>query len=256
MRQAGPATRTMLATPLLREGTPIGRHRRRRRPEVQPVLGQADRAARDLRRPGGDRDRERAAVQGAGGAEPRADRGARAADGHGRDPAGDRQLADRPPAGVRRHRRERRRGCAAATLRRRLPRSTASCSASWRATDRIAEARASCVERVPDRRRAASRARRGPSSSARSIHVADVERGPGVSRSRATAHGRSASGAVLAVPLLREGEPIGAIVSLARRGPGRSPTSRSRCSRPSPTRRSSPSRTCGCSRNSRRGRRD
>ena len=38
----------------------------------------------------------------------------------------------------------------------------------------------------------------------------------------------------------------------ATRGPGRSPTSRSRCSRPSPTRPSSPSRTCGCSRSSRR----
>ena len=34
---------------------------------------------------------------------------------------------------------------------------------------------------------------------------------------------------------------------LARRGRGPSPTSRSRCSRPSPTRPSSPSRTCGCS---------
>ena len=45
--------------------------------------GQAGRAARDLRRPGGDRHRERAAVQGAAGAERRADRLARPADGHG-----------------------------------------------------------------------------------------------------------------------------------------------------------------------------
>ena len=72
------------------------------------VLGQADRAPRDLRRPGGHRHRERAAVHGAGGAEPRADRGARAADGDERDPAGHRELADRPPAGLRRRRRERR----------------------------------------------------------------------------------------------------------------------------------------------------
>ena len=34
-----------------------------------PVLRQADRAAPDLRRPGGDRDRERAPVHGAGGAQ-------------------------------------------------------------------------------------------------------------------------------------------------------------------------------------------
>ena len=53
---------------------------------------------------------------------------------------------------------------------------------------------------------------------------------------------------VVAVPLLREGEPIGAI---ARPPPSRRPVHRqrrSRSSRPSPTRRSSPSRTCGCSR--------
>ena len=45
------------------------------------VHGQADRAPRDLRRSGRDRHRERAAVHGAGGAEPRPHRGAGAADG-------------------------------------------------------------------------------------------------------------------------------------------------------------------------------
>ena len=54
----------------------------------------ADRAAEDLRRPGGHRHRERAAVPGARGPEPRADRGAGAADGHERDPA--RSSAARP----------------------------------------------------------------------------------------------------------------------------------------------------------------
>ena len=73
--------------------------------------GQADRAAQDLRRPGRDRDRERAAVHGARGPEPRADRGARAADGDGGDPAGHQQLADRRAAGVRRHRRSAARLC-------------------------------------------------------------------------------------------------------------------------------------------------
>ena len=41
----------------------------------------------DLRRPGGHRDRERAAVQGAANPKRGADRVAGAADGHGRDPA-------------------------------------------------------------------------------------------------------------------------------------------------------------------------
>ena len=45
----------------------------------------------------------------------RADRGAGAADGDGRDPAGDLELADRPPAGVRRHRESAARLCEAAT---------------------------------------------------------------------------------------------------------------------------------------------
>ncbi len=68
--------------------------------------GQADRAGEDLRRPGGHRHRERAAVHGARGPEPRADRGAGAADGHRRDPARHLQLAHRRPAGVRHDRAE------------------------------------------------------------------------------------------------------------------------------------------------------
>ena len=52
------------------------------------IHDEADRAPGDLRRPGGDRYRERAAVPGAGGAEPRPDRGAGTADGNRRDPAG------------------------------------------------------------------------------------------------------------------------------------------------------------------------
>ena len=80
-----------------------------REPTRRPaVLGQADRAPRDLRRPGGHRDRERPAVHGARGAERRADGVAGAADGDGRDPAGDRELADRSPAGHGGRRRERR----------------------------------------------------------------------------------------------------------------------------------------------------
>ena len=87
MRQASAA---ILAVPMLREGD-ADRRDRRRPGRSRAVHRQADRAAPDLRRPGGDRDRERAAVQGAGGAQPRADRGAGAADGDERDPARDQQ---------------------------------------------------------------------------------------------------------------------------------------------------------------------
>ena len=61
--------RSNLAVPMMLEGEPIGViviNRMRAR----PVLGQADLRSRDLCRPGRDRDRERAAVHGAGGAEP------------------------------------------------------------------------------------------------------------------------------------------------------------------------------------------
>ena len=53
---------------------------------------------------------------------------------------------------------------------------------------------------------------------------------------------------MLVTPLLREGTPIGAITFAARRS-ALSPRSKSNCSKPLPTRRSSPSRTCGCSKN-------
>ena len=54
-------------------------------------------------------------------------------------------------------------------------------------------------------------------------------------RRRASAHQRRAASRALAVPMLREDELIGAIV-LPRSRSGRSATSRSTCSRPSPTR--------------------
>ena len=60
-------------------------------PEAWSVLRRSDRLAPDLRRPGRDRDRERKTVQ-------RNEGGARAADGHGSDPQGHQQLADRYPA--------------------------------------------------------------------------------------------------------------------------------------------------------------
>ena len=58
-----------------------------------------DRAAPDLRRPGRDRDRERAAAQRAAGQECRPHRIPRAADRDERDPACHLELSDRRPAG-------------------------------------------------------------------------------------------------------------------------------------------------------------
>ncbi len=60
------------------------------------------------------------------------------------------------------------------------------------------------------------------------------------------------SAASLAVPMLRDGVPIGAIAVRACRGRTVLRPRRSSCSRPSPTRPSSPSRTSACSRSSRR----
>ena len=64
--QALSGDRTVLAVPLLREGAAIGAIVIRR-DRGSSVHRQADRAARDLRRPGGDRHRERPPVRGAGG---------------------------------------------------------------------------------------------------------------------------------------------------------------------------------------------
>ena len=72
-------------------------HRRARRVPLRPghIQRGRDRAAALVRRPGRDRDRERAAVQ-------RDQGGARAADGHRRRAARDQRLGRRHEAGVRR----------------------------------------------------------------------------------------------------------------------------------------------------------
>ena len=78
----------------------------------------------------------------------------------------------------------------------------------------------------------------------RTVHIPDVLADPEYSsrRRRASIGFRS----VLAVPMLRDGELARRDRRLRGTRSGRSPTTRSRCWRPSPTRRSSPSRTCGC----------
>ena len=80
------------------------RHHQRHARRARHVRRPAGPAAADLRRPGRDRDRERAAVQRDAG-------GAGAADRDRRHPEGDRQFAVRRAAGVRGHRGERATGC-------------------------------------------------------------------------------------------------------------------------------------------------
>ena len=66
-----------------------GRHLHQSGARGPAVLGQADRAPRDVCQPGRHRHRERPAVQGIGGPQSRGDRGAGAADRDWRDPRGD-----------------------------------------------------------------------------------------------------------------------------------------------------------------------
>ena len=82
------------------------------RTEVAAVHRQADRAGRDLRRPGGDRHRERAAVRRGAAAHRRPDRIAAAADRDRRGAQGHQPLDVRSADGARHAGRSRRRGCA------------------------------------------------------------------------------------------------------------------------------------------------
>ena len=62
-RRIGRLSRACCGVPLMRDGRAHRRDHAARDRSVGPFTREADRAARDLRRPGGDRDRERAAVQ-------------------------------------------------------------------------------------------------------------------------------------------------------------------------------------------------
>ena len=91
IRRPSSASTSAIFAPMMREGKVDRRHRHRAH-RAAPVRRQAGRAARDLRRPGGDRDRERAAVQRGAGAHRRSVRVAAAADRHRRRAQGHQPL--------------------------------------------------------------------------------------------------------------------------------------------------------------------
>ena len=112
--RAGSATRTMLATPLLREGTPLGViYHQCGGPRSIPSRPSRSRSSRPSRTRRSSPSRT-CGCSGAAREEPGAhagprpdDRGARAADGDGRDPTRHLELPDGRPARLRRHRSER-----------------------------------------------------------------------------------------------------------------------------------------------------
>ena len=180
----------------------------------------SSRAAGDVRRPGGHRHRERPAVRGAGAAQRRASgeqppghRGAGAADGDGRDPAGDRLLADRPAGRARRDRREAARLCDAddVVIHRIEGDRYFSRGVSWRRADAPAPTLGSTA---PSARSAARVAGRAMIDGA-TIHV----RRPGGRDRRATPVPDTQSGARLRAShrachaAAREGRSLGAIVA-------------------------------------------
>ena len=102
-----------------------------------------------------------------------------------------------------------------------------------RSTRRRSSARAACSRGRPA---ATTRDGRAILTRARSCTSPDVARGSGVPSSLSAARAAGVR-SVLAVPMLRDDDAIGAIAVTREDAGRRSPTSRSRCSRPSPTRR-------------------
>ena len=193
----------------------------------------ADRPASDVCRPGGDRHRERAPVQGAGGAQPRPDRGAGAADGDQRGPRVISQLADRPAARARpiatQH------ACASAR-RRDLVSRAATCYAASGFLQRGASQMLSEGSSAPSAS-AGTRTSARPESRSQRGTIATFRRRVRASipiTARAAELDRRPQRA--GVPAVARGRPAGCHRSCEPKS-SHSPTSKSRCSRPSPTRR-------------------
>ena len=231
-------------------GQPHRRHRRHRADEAAALPDDADRAAPDLRRPGGHRHRERPPVHGAGGAQPRAD--ARRSSSR-RRPArccGHQPVAPRPPAGLRDAGRERRpavrRGRGVhLPLRRRS-------SCAWRSRTTRPPSSEPSSSGIPQR--PARRDRAGRAALERAHHPHPRRARPTPDTRYGPRRGGAAIGPSSAIPMLRGGRAPRRASHLAAARSGPFTDSRSRCSRPSPTRRSSPSRTRGCSASCRRAR--
>ncbi len=221
---------------MLRDGRAIGAlDLAGRRPALHRHAG---RAAPDLRRPGGDRHRERAPVHGAGGAQRGPDRGAGAADGHrARSCASSRgSPTDVQPVFD-----------AIARERARLVRRARS-ACIFRFDGRAAR---SCAA-VHDGGREARRALRGRACAARSATpagravldadgpctIADVRRADEFREPERRARGARATRSVAGRSrCCARAIAIGAIVRRPRASRGPSPSRRSPCWRPSPTRR-------------------
>ena len=214
------------------------------------VHRQADRARHHLRRPGGDRDRERAAVRRGAGAHARVVRGAGAADGDLGGAAGHLELARRARACVRGHAGER-----DAPLRGQVRQS---CGCDERDDFRIAARRTStagttreCLHETALFSPVTGTGLAGLLRTKQVVHIADlatsrrylVERDPTGCRLR---RARRRSHAARRADAQGERADRRRSRSIARRS-ARSPTSRSSWSGISPTRPSSPSRTRACS---------
>ena len=214
-RQAGSFNRTMVATPLLREGTPLGVIVITRGPEVHPFSATQIALLETFAEPGGHRHRERAAVPGIGGEEPLSDagpcagdRGAGAADGDERDPAGDRELADRCPAGLRHDRRQR--GSPLRGGLQRGGRASTVASSIWLPSTcrpRSAWPTRACFP-PPGRHFVMGCA----VVDGRPVHIDDVQADPSLRpRTLEVLQRAAAYRTVLGVPILRNGVPIGVI---------------------------------------------
>ena len=224
-RTAPAASAAILAVPLMREGEPIGPSSVIRRAEARPFSETPGRAAPDVRRPGGHRDRERAPVHGAGGAQPRAAGGAGAADRDQRAAQGDRAVQRSISSRSSRPWPRTRSGCARPSARLiyrfdgellRLVAAHRALPPSWSAIHR---------QPIPRRRAVAAPAAGGPLS-------CGGRYSPGCARPTPSTAMRMKQAdpvrTVLAIPMLREGELSGVIIDPSAPRSGRSPTARSR----------------------------
>ena len=228
--------RTLLVVPMLKENELIGAFTVYRQ-EVRPFTDKQIELVAELRRTGRHRHREHAAAQ-------RAARIAAAADRHRRRAESHQPLDVRLADGARHAGR-----ISGAALRRRF--CCHSSSARWRAIRYVASFGFppefdDFMREQPNRAGAwfggwAGFARRRERSCSR--RRGDPE------YTLATRSRLGGYRTLLGVPLLREGMPIG-VIMLGRKKCAHSPTSKSNLLRPSPTKRSSPSRTRGCSRRS------